>query len=90
MLRPTRILVLAAVLATGAAIGVAACGEDREGEVNIETSGTETTGTTGTETTGTEATETEVETEIETVTEAVTAPETVPTETESDGGTSAP
>ena len=60
MLRKTTTVVAAAALGTGAAIGLAACGEDRPGEVQFEdgtgTTGTgaETTGTTGTETTGTE------------------------------------
>ncbi len=40
---------VAAVLGTGAAVGVAACGEDREGEVEFQTEGTGTAGT-GTET----------------------------------------
>ena len=69
MLRKTATVAVAAVLGAGAALGVAACGEDREGDVKFEngtgtettgtgTTGTETTGTTGTETTGTETTET--------------------------------
>ena len=48
-----------AVIALGTAF--AACGEDREGDVQFqgtETTGTGTTGTTATETTGTTATET--------------------------------
>ncbi len=53
MLRKTAIV--AAAVALG--IGFAACGEDREGDVEFQ--GTETTGTTGTETTGTETTGTE-------------------------------
>jgi hypothetical protein len=64
MMRKTATLVIAAALGTGSAIGVAACGEDREGDVQFEDgTGTETTGT-GTETTGTaaEATGTEAET----------------------------
>ena len=64
MLRKTATVAVAAVLGGGAAIGVAACGEDREGDVQFEGgTGTETTGTTGTtgtetspETTGTETT----------------------------------
>jgi hypothetical protein len=66
MLRKTATLAIAAALGTGAAIGVAACGEDRDGDVQFENgTGTETGGTTGTaETTGTE-----------------TTPETTPTET---------
>jgi hypothetical protein len=66
MLRKTATVAIAAALGTGAAIGVAACGEDREGDVQFEDgtgtettgTGTETTGTTGTETTGTTGTET--------------------------------
>jgi hypothetical protein len=62
MLRKTATVAIAAALGSGAAIGVAACGEDREGDVKFEggtgteTTGTETTGTTGTETAGTETT----------------------------------
>jgi hypothetical protein len=60
MMRKTTSFVIAAALGTGAAIGVAACGEDRKGEVKIEGgTGTETTGTgaeTSGETTGTETT----------------------------------
>ena len=62
MLRKTATVAVAAVLGAGAALGVAACGEDREGDVKFENgTGTETTGTgtTGTETTGTETTGTE-------------------------------
>jgi hypothetical protein len=66
MMRKTATVVIAATLGTGAAIGVAACGEDRSGDVQFEGgtgtettgTGTETTGTTGTETTGTAGTET--------------------------------
>jgi len=69
MLRKTTTVVVAAALGTGAAIGVAACGEDRPGEVQFDEgtgtettatgaattgTGSETTGTTGAETTGTE------------------------------------
>ena len=64
MMRKTATVVIAAALGTGAAIGVAACGEERSGDVQFEDgTGTETTGT-GTEaTTGTETTgETEPET----------------------------
>jgi hypothetical protein len=65
MMRKTATLAIAATLGTGAAIGVAACGEDRSGEVQFEDgTGTETTGT-GTETTGT-GTETTGTTEAET------------------------
>jgi hypothetical protein len=53
MLRKTATLAIAAALGTGSAIGIAACGEDREGEVTIEDGGgTDTSGT------GTAATET--------------------------------
>jgi hypothetical protein len=53
MMRKTTTVVIAAALGTGAAIGVAACGEDRSGDVQFEDgTGTETTGT-GTEATGT-------------------------------------
>jgi hypothetical protein len=78
MLRKTATLAVAAALGSGAAIGVAACGEDREGDVQFNNgtgtetagTGTETGGTTGTSgTTGTETTGTE------------TTPETTPTET---------
>jgi hypothetical protein len=70
MMRKTATLVIAATLGTGAAIGVAACGEDRSGDVNFEDgTGTETTGT------GTEATGTGTQTTGE------TAPETTGTET---------
>lgn len=59
MLRKTATVAIAAALGTGAAIGVAACGEERKGEVKFEgDSGTETAGTTptGTAETGTETT----------------------------------
>jgi hypothetical protein len=60
MLRRTATVAIAVTLGGGAAIGAAACGEDRGGDVKFEGgSGTETTGTTGTaetETTGTETT----------------------------------
>ena len=53
MMRKTTTVVIAAALGTGAAIGAAACGEDRSGDVQFEDgTGTETTGT-GTEATGT-------------------------------------
>ena len=56
MMRKTTTLVIAAALGTGSAIGVAACGEDREGDVQFQNgTGTETTGTAA-ETTGTETT----------------------------------
>jgi hypothetical protein len=58
MMRKTATVLIAATLGTGAAVGVAACGEDRSGDVQFEGgTGTETTGT-GTETTGTTGTET--------------------------------
>jgi ABC-type glycerol-3-phosphate transport system substrate-binding protein len=59
MLRKAGIVAVSAALGLAAAIGVAACGEDREGEVRIEggTTGTSTSGTTG-GTTGTTPTET--------------------------------
>jgi hypothetical protein len=64
MLRKTATVAIAAALGTGSAIGIAACGEDREGDVQFENgtgtetspTGTETTATTGT--TGTTETET--------------------------------
>ena len=57
MLSRTAAVAVAAALGAGAAIGVSACGEDREGDVQFENgTGTETTETTGTETTGTETT----------------------------------
>ena len=46
MMRKAATLAVAAALGTGAAIGVAACGEDREGDVQFEDgTGTETTPT---------------------------------------------
>jgi hypothetical protein len=58
MLRKTATVAIAAALGGGAAIGVAACGEDRPGDVTFEGgTGSETTGTTGTGTTGTETIE---------------------------------
>jgi hypothetical protein len=86
VLRKLGIVMVAAVLGVGSALGVAACGEDREGEVQFEdgtgTAGTGTAGTgtagTGTETVGTGTVETESpETEAETETgeaETETAP----------------
>jgi hypothetical protein len=64
MMRKTATLAIAAALGTGSAIGIAACGEDREGEVTIEDGGGTDTSGTGTETgaatstTGTAPTET--------------------------------
>ena len=76
MLKKAGILMVAAALGTGAAVGVAACGEDREGEVEFQTEGTGTA-LTGTETVGTETAGTETETAPETETESdETAPET--------------
>jgi len=55
MLRRTVTVAVAAALGGGSALGVAACGEDRSGDVKFEgDTGTDTTGTAGT--TGTEAT----------------------------------
>jgi hypothetical protein len=64
MLRKTATVAIAAALGGGTAIGITACGEDRDGDVKFEGgTGTETTGTTGTatetQTTGTETTGTE-------------------------------
>jgi hypothetical protein len=61
MLRRTTTVAVAVALGGGSALGVAACGEDRSGDVKFEgDTGTSTTGTgtvtTGTETTGTETT----------------------------------
>ena len=59
MLKKTATVAVAAALGAGVAMGVAACGEDRGGDVNFEGgTGTETTGTATTGTTGTETTET--------------------------------
>jgi hypothetical protein len=59
MLKRTAIIAVAAALGGGAALGVSACGEDREGDVQFENgTGTETTGTGATETAGTTGTET--------------------------------
>jgi hypothetical protein len=69
MLRKTVTVALAAALGGGAAVGVAACGEDRSGDVQFEGgTGTETTGTAA-ETTGTAETDTAPETETEPETE---------------------
>ena len=61
MLKKTATVAIAAVIGGGSALGIAACGEDRDGDVKFEGgTGTETTGTTSpsteTETTGTETT----------------------------------
>ena len=70
MLKKTATVAIAAVIGGGSALGIAACGEDRDGDVKFEGgTGTETTGTaTGgaTETTGTTETETTPEAETET------------------------
>lgn len=73
MLRKVGILAVVAAIGVGSALGVAACGEDREGEVQFEggtgTAGTETaatatvrTGTVETERAETETAESETET----------------------------
>ena len=66
-MRRVGILLIVATLGVGASLGVAACGEDREGDVEFEngtgTAGTVGTGTVGTETAPTETVETEPETE---------------------------
>ena len=73
MLRKVGILAVVAAIGVGSALGVAACGEDREGEVQFEggtgTAGTETagtatvrTGTVETESAETEPAESETET----------------------------
>jgi hypothetical protein len=77
VLRKVGIVMVVAALGVGSALGVAACGEDREGEVQFEegtgTAGTGTvgtgtagTGTVGTGTVQTESPETETEAETET------------------------
>ena len=58
MFRKAGILAVAAALGAGASLGVAACGEDREGEVQIEGGTTGTTKTGGASTTGTSPSET--------------------------------
>ena len=56
MLRKTATIAIAAALGGCSAVGLAACGEDRSGDVKFEgDTGTNTTGT-GTETTGPETT----------------------------------
>jgi hypothetical protein len=57
MLRKTVTVAVAAALGGGSVLGVAACGEDRSGDVKFE--GDTGTSTTGTGTTGTETTRTE-------------------------------
>jgi hypothetical protein len=85
MVKRVGVLMVAAALGTGAAAGVAACGEDREGEVQFETNGTGTEGGTGTETAA--GTETEAETETETERGET---ETEGGETETEGEETAP
>jgi hypothetical protein len=76
MLKRTATIAVAAAFGGGAAIGVAGCDEDREGDVQFEGgTGTETTGTGATETTGTAATET---TGTETTGTETTGTETTP------------
>ena len=76
MWRRTATLAVAATLGGGGAIGVSACGEDREGDVQFQNgTGTGTTGTAGTETTGTTATE---RTGTETTGTETTGTETTP------------
>jgi len=78
MLEKAAILIVAAALGTGAAAGLAACGEDREGEVEFQTEGTGTAGETGTGTAPSTdtapSTETAPQTESESETETETAP----------------
>ena len=69
MLRKTATLAIAAVLGTGAAAGIAACGEDRDGDVQFEDG------------TGTETARTGTETGAATATTGTTGNETTPTET---------
>jgi hypothetical protein len=59
MVRKIGLLLATAALGVGAAVGVAACGEDREGDVQFEDgTGTAGTGTAGTATEGTATAET--------------------------------
>ena len=60
VLRKAAILVASAALGAASAVALAACGEEREGELRIEggTTGTTGTGTTGTGTTDTDRTAT--------------------------------
>jgi hypothetical protein len=53
MMRKAGIVIVSVALGAAAALGVAACGEDREGDVRIERGTTGTVGTTGTAETGT-------------------------------------
>jgi hypothetical protein len=62
MLRKTATVAALAALGGGSALGIAACGEDRSGDVKFEGdtgTGTTGTGTTGTSTAGTATTATE-------------------------------
>jgi hypothetical protein len=86
------IAIVAAVLGVGAALGAAACGEDREGDVQFEGG---TTGTTGTGTTGGEGTVTAIETVTTPTAETETSPDgnggaTAPDEDSGSGGAGAP
>ena len=67
MLRKLGILAVAAAMGVGSALGAAACGEDREGDVQFEEgTGTTGTGTTGTGTVGTGTVGTETAETVET------------------------
>jgi hypothetical protein len=83
VVRRVGILLVAAALGAGASLGVAACGEDREGDVQFEdgtgTAGTVGTGTAGTVETGTVGTET-----VETENGGAEAPETETDEDETE------
>ena len=80
MLRKLGIVLAAAALGVGSAAGVAACGEDREGDVQFEdgtgTAGTDTagSGTVGTATEETETVETETGEEETETAESETTP----------------
>ena len=87
MLRRLGILLVAALLGAGAAIGVAACGEDREGDVQFE-DGSGTSSTTGTATAGETAPETETTEGAETETSEGAETESEETETESEDSNS--
>jgi hypothetical protein len=83
VLRKVGIVAVAAALGVGSAIGAAACGEDREGDVQFEEgTGTAGTGTVGTGTVGTGTVETEVETESPETETGKTETETGEAETE--------
>jgi len=83
MLRKVAILLAVAGLGAGSAVALAACGEDREGDVQFEgDTGTSTGGTTGAST---------FTTPTETVPETETQPETeTEVETGDSGGAEAP